>query len=208
MIPRSLTGDRVCLRPVERGDYALFHAWRSDLEHLHLWSAQRRIATFEELTQELEGVIRTMNTLSVAELETNAAVGFVQAFGMDIVDRYAHLRMYIEPSRQHLGYGLEAGLLFTRHMFYNYGLRKLYAEVFEHNSTTLKWLERIGFVEEGRLRQHTWYRDRYWDMVVLALYREAWDVRNSRWNQLLGIREDAEQLVAVHRARASERAPS
>lgn len=201
MTLQSLVGNWVYIRPVSRDDYPAIHEWRSDLRYLHLWQAQRRVLSFDEFIPEIESTIRTSILLTVVETSSNRPVGIVQAYNVNQVDRWAHLLMFLEPDSWSRGYALEAGILFTRYLFRNYGLRKLYAETVEYNEASLTLLRRIGFVEEGRRRHHTWYDDRYWDSLLLALYREEWDIRHARWEQLLRIREDVGQLAAVHEAR-------
>jgi hypothetical protein len=35
-------------------------------------------------------------------------------------------------------------------------------------------------VEEARLRDHMYYDGRYWDKLILALYRDTWEARSAR----------------------------
>lgn len=194
MMVHSAVGNWTYLRPVDRDDYPVLHAWRSDLDTLHLWSSIRRLVTLEEFVHEFEGMVRTTHTLMAVERQSEKAIGFVQAYGLDPIHRYALLLMFVEPAAWSRGYAIEVGLLFTRHLFYDFGLRKLYADIYEYNQPSIQLVRKLGFVEEGRRRHHAWYNDRYWDMLLFALYREEWDIRHARWNQLMRVRQDTEKV--------------
>lgn len=55
-----------------------------------------------------------------------------------------------------------------------YDLRKLYIEALEPSFDMFQSAVGPYLVEEGRLVQHQWYGDKYVDLHVLALYRDAW----------------------------------
>lgn len=59
----------------------------------------------------------------------------------------------------------------------------------------MKPLRSGGFVEEGRFKQHTWFGDRYWDVIRLAMYREDWYRFRERTHFLLGVAEEASEIL-------------
>ena len=63
-------------------------------------------------------------------------------------------------------------LLFFDYLFTVFNIRKLYAEVLEFNFGQFASGAEHVFKVEGRLTDHDWYDGRYWDMLVLALYRD------------------------------------
>lgn len=64
---------------------------------------------------------------------------------------------------------------FIQYLFDHFDFRKLYFEVPEYNASLLATGAGSLLAEEGRLREHLYYGDRMWDMVVYALYREPWE---------------------------------
>lgn len=204
MSDTGLIGNFVYLRPVRREDYEDLYSWRIDTEHLHRWSPTRRLVTFDEFIAELNNHISSSLLLTAIEVKTGDAVGFVQVYGASPIDGFAHLLIYVDPDYWNRGYAVEIGLLVTRHLFQNYGMRKIYAEVYEFNEQSRRLVERLGFVLEGTRRKHLWYNDRFWDVYLYALYREEWGIRHSRWDDLMRVREDVAQLIAVHAARKQD----
>lgn len=57
-----------------------------------------------------------------------------------------------------------------------------------------------GSSRRGRFRQHTWYEDRFWDVIRLALYREAWPELRQRAQLVFDVAEDAAELLAEQEA--------
>jgi hypothetical protein len=73
--------------------------------------------------------------------------------------------------------------------------------VSEFNIHPMKPLMAGGFVEEGRFREHTWHDDRYWDVIRLAMYREKWNEVRDRARLLLGVQEQAADMLEEQQAR-------
>jgi RimJ/RimL family protein N-acetyltransferase len=98
--------------------------------------------------------------------------GLVVAYDADLRHGFAYMGAIMEPARQATGLGVEAMVLFIHYLFGTWNFRKLYMELPEYN---LEWMaNRVGkgLVEEGRLRQHFYYAGRWWDKLILAIYRD------------------------------------
>jgi RimJ/RimL family protein N-acetyltransferase len=97
--------------------------------------------------------------------------------------------LYTEPSSRKTGAGVEAALLFGDYLFKFFAIRKLYAEVYEFNVDSMDVLLNAGFVQEGMLKEHLWYENRYWNMHQLALYRDDWTKLRDRVSELFESRK-------------------
>jgi RimJ/RimL family protein N-acetyltransferase len=85
---------------------------------------------------------------------------------------------------QHFGLGAEAAGLLLAHLFERYPLRKVYGMAFEQTRPTRGWGR--FFREEAHLRQHVWFRGRYWDEYVLAVHRVDWEQLAGRFRRFSG----------------------
>lgn len=65
--------------------------------------------------------------------------------------------------------------LLIEHLFAEFDLRKVYAEVMGPNLDAFGSGAGRLFAVEGRLIEHEFHDGRYHDMVVLAVTRERWD---------------------------------
>ncbi|WP_405480462.1 GNAT family N-acetyltransferase [Streptomyces sp. NBC_00009] len=60
-------------------------------------------------------------------------------------------------------------IMLLRYMFDERRLHKGEARVFAHNEASLALQYRLGFVEEGRLRDHVFHGGRHHDLVLLGM---------------------------------------
>ena len=61
----------------------------------------------------------------------------------------------------------------------------------------LSQIRRVGFVEEGRFREHAYYKDRYWDLFRYALYRDKWLEIRERWHRVLTASADVSAIYEL-----------
>lgn len=79
------------------------------------------------------------------------------------------------------GVGLQAWLLFIEYLFSYFNFRKIYGEIFGYNQLSLKSALHSGFIEEGCLKNHRWFGNQYWDLHILSLSREQFDITKEKF---------------------------
>lgn len=172
----TLKSKRVHLRPVNPDDYKTLFLWHSDPTNLHMWWADRHIQSFEEFANDfqrkLKSLIQTIFVIEVKEGESGNRAGMVYTYNAAWTDRYTYLCVYLSPEYTARRIGPEAGYLAAEYAFAYFGFRKLYAEIFAYNQPSLKAALTNGFKEEGCLKAHRWFGDRYWDLHILSLTAE------------------------------------
>lgn len=109
----------------------------------------------------------------------------VSAYEADLRNRHAHIAV-VARSDAAPGVGMEATALLVEHLFAEFDLRKLYAEVLAPNMAAFASGAGRHFEVEGRLTAHEYLDGRYEDMVVMAITRERWA---AHVDDLLGPRE-------------------
>jgi RimJ/RimL family protein N-acetyltransferase len=58
--------------------------------------------------------------------------------------------------------------------FRSRNLRRVHLQSLASNERALGAYRAVGFVEEGRLRQHAWVEGAYEDIVLMAVLRSEW----------------------------------
>ena len=102
---------------------------------------------------------------------TDEFVGLVVAYNASPQDDFCYMAAITDRK---FGSGtVEAVALFLRYLFRYWPIRKIYLEALEFNVPQYASAVRLGiFREEGRLRDHHFFDDRYWDLILYAIYRE------------------------------------
>ncbi|MEU8481935.1 GNAT family protein [Streptomyces sp. NPDC048641] len=165
-------GERVRLRGVEPGDWGVF----------------MRLAEEEELSGDLVQVPRSAERfrawageeagasgdgdrfrLVVEDVVTGDAVGSLGVHRADPRSGSFEYGVTIGDGHRRKGYAAEAVVLLLRYMFDERRYHKAEARVFAHNEPSLALQRQLGFVEEGRLRDHMFHSGRHHDLVLLGM---------------------------------------
>ena len=107
--------------------------------------------------------------IDLVESDSVSTVGMIYTYNENMVDKYTYLCIYLPPEFTAQNIGPEAGYMFCNYLFKTYGFRKIYAEIVAYNTPSLKASLRNGFVKEGRLVEHRWFQEKFWDLYILAL---------------------------------------
>jgi hypothetical protein len=83
----------------------------------------------------------------------------------------------------------EGVFLFVDYLFDTWPLRKVYADSLEFNFDQFAGGTATFFEVEGRLKDHVYLKGRYWDQIILAVWRERWKAERARYLKLLRIDE-------------------
>ncbi|NPA71647.1 MAG: GNAT family N-acetyltransferase [Gammaproteobacteria bacterium] len=171
----TLETQRTILRPVSRENYHFVYKWwHLEFEQMHLWWDERRLLSYEEFAEDFDKRLRyfffTFFVIFYYHDGEETPVGFTYTSRYSAVDRHLYGTMYLTQEYTGRGLGPEAGIAHVRYLVAMFNIRKIYAEIYAYNESSLKAAERVGFVEEGRLKAHRWFDGRFWDLVIMAFY--------------------------------------
>ncbi|WP_142992011.1 GNAT family N-acetyltransferase, partial [Staphylococcus haemolyticus] len=92
---------------------------------------------------------------------------------LDWVNRNSELFIYIgDEEYWGKGYGTQALELIIKFAFNNLNLHMLYLEVFSYNKNATKTYERLGFKQDGILRQSKFQDGKYYDKIIMSKINE------------------------------------
>lgn len=165
------TGQRVRLRGIEPGDWAAFRRFAADEERSgDVLRPPRSAESFRAWAREQATAAEgDCFRLVIEALDTGETVG---AVGSSYADPHAGRFVYgitMEAGHRRKGYATEAAVLLLRFFFAERRYHKCEARIFAHNAASLALHRRLGFVEEGRLRDHVFLAGRHQDLVVMGL---------------------------------------
>jgi diamine N-acetyltransferase len=175
-----ILGDGIRLRAPEREDIPLFTAWLNDPEvregilmHLPISRAEEegwfermlaRPADEHPFTIEIlrpDGAWQAVGTCEIHNLEWRCSSGEI---GIMVGDKTCWNQ----------GIGTQVMRMLLRHGFYTLNLHRIYLFVFATNQRAVHVYEKIGFVQEGRLRDDMYRDGRYVDVLVMSVLRDEW----------------------------------
>jgi RimJ/RimL family protein N-acetyltransferase len=176
MINPFLIGEKVYLRPLEKGDAPIIVPWFNDPE------VTRTLLAFRPLNRRAEEeFIEKANqnehelVLGIIVKSNDRLIGGTGFHNIDFRNRHASFGIAIgEKAEWGKGYGTEATCLMVQHAFQTLNLNRVWLHVYEYNERGLRAYEGVGFKKEGRLRQEHFREGRYWDIIVMGILREDW----------------------------------
>ncbi|ABS60796.1 MULTISPECIES: GNAT family N-acetyltransferase [Fervidobacterium] len=103
--------------------------------------------------------------------DRNEEIGFVE-FDVRVVNKNAYMTYFLKKQYRGKGLGREMVKKAIDFAFNELNLNRITAEVYEYNTASIKILESLGFIQEGRLRKAKFHNSRFWDIIVYGLLRE------------------------------------
>jgi RimJ/RimL family protein N-acetyltransferase len=172
-----LRGERVVLRPIEVEDVDRLWELLEDLEVAHrvsnsppiLWSKGRWEAEVEGWVEEPDDT----TVRFVIEVD-GEVIGQCQLDKLDHYRGICDLGISLGRPYWGQGFGQDAVRTLVGYAFRYLNMRKVCLEVLADDQRAVGAYKKVGFVEEGRLRQHAWFEGDYADALVMALFRDEW----------------------------------
>ena len=166
----SLKGESIYFKALSTDDVHEIHSYASD-EDVSLFIGWPLMNTLNEtrsyidvmLKRELEG---THYYASIIQKTTEAIVGTAMIFNFDHEANKAEIGYVLHKDYWGKGYGTESVALMNNFAFKTLNLHKIYANVVDENIGSARILEKNKFVLEGRLRDHYFIEDKYYDALV------------------------------------------
>jgi RimJ/RimL family protein N-acetyltransferase len=161
----------VRLRAVEPNDIPFLYRLATEGETAERWRYRGSTPDPQTFAAHLwEGVLAQF---LVERTVDGAPIGLVCAYNANLRDGYVYGAAVCEAPSVGTGQCAEALLLLADHIFANWNFRKIYFESAAFNYAQFASGASEYFEEEARLKDHTFHRGRYWDLVVGSLTREG-----------------------------------
>ncbi|MBE0700008.1 MAG: GNAT family N-acetyltransferase, partial [Anaerolineaceae bacterium] len=170
-------------------DAEILARWGQDSEYQQLqgsgpcslWSAKQfkdwaekhyaEMYSFTICTLDEDAVSRNDNVISA-----NCMIGSIDLSGIDWVTGNAWVGIGIgEREYWGKGYGADAMNVLLNFAFGSLNLKRISLTVFEYNERALNCYLKVGFKEEGRMRQWMQRAGERYDLIFMGILREEWE---------------------------------
>lgn len=170
--------NKVYLRALEPEDYKTSVKWRNDDTITSRLGGGKYFVSSEV---EKQWVLNTINQnknvkLAICTVVDNQYIGNVYLTDIDYINRKAHSHILIgNHSFWNGGYGTEAMRLLLDYAFNQRNLRRIEAVVLEDNIGSQKMHEKLGYKQEGFLRQSVYKDGVYKNQIYYALLKDEYN---------------------------------
>lgn len=177
-LPNALATPRLTVRGIVESDLAALMAVNGD-EEVTRYLPYRAWASMEDARawfERMRGLESTAGSLQLVVVDNSdgLAVGTALLFRFDAGDLQAELGFVLGRSHWHTGFMTEALTALIDAAFADMGLRRLEAVVDSRNVASRRLLRRLGFTQEGLLRER-WLEDgNALDAEIYGLLAREW----------------------------------
>ncbi|MGN7471248.1 GNAT family N-acetyltransferase [Brevibacillus sp. SAFN-007a] len=174
----SLSTERLLLRPMQPADApALFTFWSDPnvSKHMNIEAMTR--------TKQAEDMISLINDLcakdqacrwSIVLKDSGETIGSCGFNSFDFDHGRTEIGYELGYPYWGKGYATEAVRAVIGYGFFQLGLNRVEAKVEPENSGSIRVLRKLGFAEEGLLRQYEKSNGQFVDLLIFSLLRDEW----------------------------------
>jgi len=173
-----LRGERVALTPIKEGDASALFDWINERGQV-LFNAPYKPVHEGQHREWLATLQRRDDIVifGITRLEDSGLIGTCQLHSINLVHRAAELQIRIgDTGSRGKGYGTEAVLLLLKFGFNDLNLHRIYLHVFETNSVAIATYKRVGFTQEGVLREAAHIDGRRQNVAVMGILHHEYVV--------------------------------
>ncbi|MBI4708766.1 MAG: GNAT family N-acetyltransferase [Candidatus Portnoybacteria bacterium] len=178
-----LVGKSVTLRPLGIEDIDFFLKWFNNPEitkFLLMYLPMTKLSE-EKWLREVAKKQEPVFTILVNTPSERPPIGACGLHKIDQKDRRAEFGIVLgEKNAWGCGFAREAGELLISYGFNSLNLHKIESAYIATNIRSMRLHNKLGFLEEGRKRNHTFKEGQYRDMIIFGLLREEWEQAKER----------------------------
>jgi len=169
----ALMGEKVFLKPAVPDDIIDAHFWLTQSDPDSIFPFISRLVSPTEAAEIFRHKDKTdMDlTLMIVKKADEEPVGVLSTSNFNPLNRSVEINLLIDPQKRHKGLGEDALKAFSKYLFLQRGLNKIYAQVGSFNMPATKLFNSAGFKKDGTLRQNHFYKGEFHDTFVYSLLR-------------------------------------
>lgn len=172
-----LQGKRVVLRPIEPEHLPNYVQWLNDPEVLAYFGKYLpfNLAQEQSWYEHQNDDAGTVNFAVELEGKHIGGCGFLN---INHRQQNAEVGIFIgEKSLWNQGLGQDTLTTILDYGFKFLNFHRIYLRVFVENERGVGAYEKVGFQQEGRLRDFEWRHGRWQDMLIMSILRPEWEAK-------------------------------
>lgn len=173
-------GKKIYLDTIEQEDLEQLRIWRNNPEYRKYFREYQEISRDMQKNWYQTKVIKDDKTLmfAIREIESNELVGCCGLCYINWVNKNADVSIYIGKNKVYIdneGMAEESCKLMFEYGFEELGLEKVWTELYEFDTRKINLFKKMGFQQDGELRNNYFHAGKWWNSYILSLLREEWE---------------------------------
>ncbi len=156
------------LRPLEKSDLPYIYQQENSRKVMALWF-EEPYTSFDELQILYDRHVLDQTERRFVIEDHDDFIGVVELMYIDNLHRNAEIQIIINSEYQGQGYAQASILKGLDYAFKVLNMHKVYLYVDVSNAAAIHIYRKVGFVEEGHLRQHFFAEGAYHDSLVMGI---------------------------------------
>lgn len=176
-----LKGEKVTLRAVERDDLKTIFELKKNLELTLLADGSWQPEPLEQWQKQFDKHLEERERNDFVIEVDGKVIGEIGLHHCHRRDGSTQFGVAIfDPDYLGKGYGADAIETLLRWAFQIQNWRRVWLQTLSVNERAIRSYRRLGFVEEGRLREQVFFDGRYLDLVQMGMLRGEWEARRDK----------------------------
>lgn len=169
------------LTPFDLDNLQTHYKWNNDKELNYLDSDYPfQFESYESFTSRIRSVLDHNNTsnqlLEIHRTDADELIGVIDIHEIDYHNSRCSLECTIgKKTYWNQGYGYYAMDKALTYCFEELGMNRVNTTAFDFNKPWIKLVKKLGFKQEGKLRQHVLKNGRYRDKLLFGLLRSEYE---------------------------------
>lgn len=172
MVP-SLAGHRIVLRSIDGADASAIARYAADVE-ISRWTEIPHPYTMAHAREFIDFSVQENRNgksahFGIEWIGSGEIIGMCSLTNIDRDARSGEIGYWLAKDYWGKGIASDSVEMIMRHGFLTLRMTRLYARVIAPNEKSLRLLDRLGFVDEGTLREAFWRNGRAYDVRMFSM---------------------------------------
>lgn len=175
---------RLRLREVTDEDWRAVLAYQNDPRYLRYYPwTERTAADVQQFVQDLVALNHEQSRrnfhFAIVLRGEGRLLGLANLRRKMADATQANIGYELAPPDWRQGYATEAIRELVRFGFQDLRLHRIWASCNAENVASVRVLEKVGMLPEGRLRESDWFKGRWWDTLLYGILEQEWAALNA-----------------------------
>jgi RimJ/RimL family protein N-acetyltransferase len=168
-----LEGEKVNLRTIEEEDIEFLNQGINNSD-VRIYLTVNKPQNLSQQKEFFDEVVCNEKDVHLGICVEEEIIGIISLEEVEKDVDTAEIGIWIDPEHHGNGYGTEAAKLITSYGFRELAYHRISARAYEGNKGSQKIWEKLGYQEEGELREQTFLEGEYGNIKIYGILENEW----------------------------------